>query len=347
MLGKIVVVGAGVVGLTSAIEFLQKGFQVTVFTDQDPLKTTSTVAGAIWMPYKVEPEDKMLEWARSSLEIFNRLKDIPAAGVMWCNHTELFNEHVEKPGWMKLLPEGEAPKFLVPDTAVCMYSVKMPIIDTPKYMKYLLDQFIGLGGKLEMRKVSDLRELTDYQIILNCSGVWSGELAHDDKVYSVKGQAVSVTRPSTEEITESMLYINGGVITLVIPHADRIVIGVTAIENDLSPDYDVAEERAVLGRAVTFFPSLAEATVIERKVGFRPVRRDGVRLELEPLDSGRCIVHNYGHAGGGVTLAPGCAIDVVTRVVAYLKDFKPTVTPVKEGGAAPVSHSYEMTGARL
>lgn len=45
-------------------------------------------------------------------------------------------------------------------------------------------------------------------------------------------------------------------------------------------------------------------------VGLRPRRHGGVRLEV---DHGwdTPVVHNYGHGGGGVTLAWGCADRVV------------------------------------
>jgi D-amino-acid oxidase len=45
------------------------------------------------------------------------------------------------------------------------------------------------------------------------------------------------------------------------------------------------------------------------KAGLRPKRDDTFRLEPEPHD-GRLIVHNYGHAGAGITMSWGCAYEV-------------------------------------
>lgn len=46
--------------------------------------------------------------------------------------------------------------------------------------------------------------------------------------------------------------------------------------------------------------------VIRSVVGLRPFRKSGFRLEAERLGS-KTIIHNYGHGGGGVSLAWGCS----------------------------------------
>jgi len=50
--------------------------------------------------------------------------------------------------------------------------------------------------------------------------------------------------------------------------------------------------------------------VIAVKVGLRPFRNSGVRLELEKLGDGRSVIHNYGHGGAGFTLSWACAEEV-------------------------------------
>ncbi|HET7458205.1 MAG TPA: hypothetical protein VFJ74_11185, partial [Gemmatimonadaceae bacterium] len=52
--------------------------------------------------------------------------------------------------------------------------------------------------------------------------------------------------------------------------------------------------------------------VVGDAVGLRPAR-PAVRLEAEPREGGT-VVHCYGHGGAGVTLAWGCADEVVGLV---------------------------------
>ena len=51
--------------------------------------------------------------------------------------------------------------------------------------------------------------------------------------------------------------------------------------------------------------------VLAERVGLRPFRRSGVRLERDRLRDGRTVIHNYGHGGAGFTLSWGCAREVL------------------------------------
>lgn len=53
--------------------------------------------------------------------------------------------------------------------------------------------------------------------------------------------------------------------------------------------------------------------------GLRPYRRGSVRIELEHF-AGRPLVHNYGHGGAGITLAPGSALEVLDLLKPHLPD---------------------------
>jgi len=76
------VVGAGVSGLTTALELSRAGFDVEIVAAERPEHTTSLAAGAIWGPYLVQPLDKVRQWSAKSLEVFDRLAiEEPSSGV--------------------------------------------------------------------------------------------------------------------------------------------------------------------------------------------------------------------------------------------------------------------------
>jgi len=50
--------------------------------------------------------------------------------------------------------------------------------------------------------------------------------------------------------------------------------------------------------------------IIATRVGLRPYRKSGVRVEAGRMNDGRTIIHNYGHGGAGFTLSWACAEEV-------------------------------------
>src|SRR5580692_4896516 len=69
----IVVVGAGVVGLSTAISLAEAGLSTRVVAAEPPSRVTSVAAGAIWGPVRCGPDDRCREWARTGLEVLVRL----------------------------------------------------------------------------------------------------------------------------------------------------------------------------------------------------------------------------------------------------------------------------------
>ena len=67
-------------------------------------------------------------------------------------------------------------------------------------------------------------------------------------------------------------------------------------------------EAELTGRGFAL-PDLREERVIRQLAGVRPYRRGGIRVEGES-HGGFPLFHNYGHGGGGLTTAWGCAEEV-------------------------------------
>ena len=56
-----------------------------------------------------------------------------------------------------------------------------------------------------------------------------------------------------------------------------------------------------------------DAEIVYKQSGIRPMRKGGVRLELEIFKNENKhvkVIHNYGHGSIGVTLSWGCAEEV-------------------------------------
>ena len=99
-----VVVGAGVVGLTTAISLAEAGLSTRVVTAEPPPAATSAAAGAIWGPVRCGPPERCLAWAVTGLEVLSGLAGDPDTGVHVIAGREVAAHHATPPGWLSLLP---------------------------------------------------------------------------------------------------------------------------------------------------------------------------------------------------------------------------------------------------
>ena len=72
-MSKVIVVGAGVVGLTCAVRLLEAGHAVDVVARDLPLETTSAVAAALWYPFRAYPFERVTAWSGDSYAQFDWL----------------------------------------------------------------------------------------------------------------------------------------------------------------------------------------------------------------------------------------------------------------------------------
>src|ERR1051326_5696898 len=63
----VLVIGAGVAGLTTAVCLAEAGARVAVQAELPPGETTSAVAGAIWGPHLVGMDDRVRRWGLVTL----------------------------------------------------------------------------------------------------------------------------------------------------------------------------------------------------------------------------------------------------------------------------------------
>ena len=303
--GRVVVVGAGVIGLTAAVRLAQAGFEVEVLAREMPLETTSAVAAAIWYPYLIQPLDRALDWAGRSLVEFERLADEPDSGVAMTNGSELLREPADRPWWSPLVP-ALRPLDSVPSTFKGGWSFVTAIVEMPLYLGWLRARLEALGGS--MTRVALGAIPPDARVIVNCAGLGARSLVGDQGLSPVRGQVLVVTQVGLERWV-----LDAAGLTYVVPRSSDIILGGTEIEGDWDTSPDPGAAAKILGRATALVPELAEADILAHRVGLRPARPE-VRLEVEQRSTGNRVVHCYGHGGAGVTVSWGCADEVVTLV---------------------------------
>lgn len=298
---RVVVVGAGVVGLTCAIRLLEAGHRVDVQARDLPLETTSAVAAAIWYPYRALPQDRVTVWAARTYEVLAGLAQQDGTGARMVFGTEVHRTPRASPWWAAAVPDLADPDVL-PDGYAHGWSFLAPVVEMPVHLAWLRARVEELGGTLTRLSLPGLPAGADV-VVVNCSGLGARVLAGDLTVAPVRGQVLHV-----EQVGLDRWWLDATGPTYVVPRSGDIVVGGTDQEGDwdLAPSPRTAAQ--MLARAVALEPALADARVLRHRVGLRPAR-PAVRVERE----GR-VVHCYGHGGAGVTLSWGCAEEVVSLV---------------------------------
>ncbi|MFJ2889992.1 FAD-dependent oxidoreductase [Streptomyces sp. NPDC087305] len=308
--GDVIVVGGGVIGLTTAVVLAERGARVRVWTREPVELTTSAVAGALWWPYRIEPEPLVGEWALQSLVVYEELAARPEeTGVRMVEGVQGETRLDELGSWAARVPglrEARAEEF-----AGDGLWARLPLIDMSVHLPWLRDRFVELGGTVEEASVVDLSEVPA-SVVVNCTGLASLDLVPDRSVRPVRGQLVVVENPGITTWLTAVDH-SADTSTYFFPQPGGLILGGTAEENAWSMTPDPATAEAIIARCAAFRPEIADARVLEHRVGLRPTR-PAVRLEREVLRGGRVLVHNYGHGGAGITVAWGCAREAADLV---------------------------------
>jgi len=311
-MAEAVVIGCGVIGLSTAIRLREAGGDARIVTASPPEETTSAVAAAIWYPYKAYPEHDVLRWGRRTFEVLETLASTPEAGVRMRGGLELRRERSGQPWWAEAVPgvrrctEDELPPGYRDG-----HTFVVPIIEMPVYLRYLRDRFAAAGGTVERRVVARPEEFADEaSVVVNCAGLGAGGLVGDTSMAPIRGQVLRVRNPGLDRFFLDEDDPEG--VTYIVPRSQDCVLGGTAEEGEWDTEPDPGTAAAILRRCAALEPRLAGAEVLGHGVGLRPGRSE-VRLEREP-GGGLPLVHNYGHGGSGVTLSWGCAEEALRLV---------------------------------
>ncbi|KAG9218144.1 hypothetical protein CCMSSC00406_0008083 [Pleurotus cornucopiae] len=320
-LKQVVVVGAGVIGLTTALKLQQKGgYQVTIIAEAFPsdaktVKYTSHWAGAHHVSF--EPRDSPKH--KIDRDTFDVLWEMSAPSsateglFLRIPQEEHYYDERPEPSPLDHMPDFRyLPKdSLVPD-AIGGVAFNTLTIDTPRYLNYLFAQFLSAGGLIDRASIQHLIQILEggakvfstpkdapkieVDAIIVCAGLGARTLGGvDDKtVHPIRGQTILIRAPW---IRFGRTLSKEDVWTYVIPRrSGDVIVGGTKVDNDWYPKARPETTIDILTRALAICPELAPPEIravrkptiedvvpiiIEEGCGFRPGRTGGLRLEVE------------------------------------------------------------------
>ncbi|KAJ6567477.1 hypothetical protein B0H10DRAFT_2111698 [Mycena sp. CBHHK59/15] len=256
---SVFVVGAGVVGLSTAIRVLEAGYDVTLFaevfpTDPKTVKYTSFWAGAVCRPGLGN------SLSSQTMHIFAQMvkedPNVPIATHPIFGYAEVANPEDRKhdaemkelfPDF-RVLDPNELPHGVASGVAFTIF-----FIDVPQYLAYLWHRFFFLGGRAFRSKLSSLSDLLspttgvrlglehvardgnitettsgsltfNASALVNCTGLGALSLGdvNDTAMFPTRGETVLLRAPW---ITSGLQYAwKNGDITYIIPRGSGVVV---------------------------------------------------------------------------------------------------------------------------
>ena len=195
---RVIVLGAGAVGLTTAIRLLEAGCDVRVVTAAPIEATTSYLTAGIWFPTHVGPPGLVAGWGRRTFEVLAGQARDSVPGVVMRESLALYRQPPGRPDWTASVgPVRDATPDELPPGYRYGLRFAVPQAEMPIYQPWLVQQVTGRGGEIVTQDVNDLAELAGPGVdaVVDCPGLGARELVGDLSVYPVRGQIVRVKNP--------------------------------------------------------------------------------------------------------------------------------------------------------
>ncbi len=302
---QVAIVGAGVSGLTCGVLFAERGYRTAIFAEETGQQTTSGAAAALWFPYDAEPAEKVLSWALQTYKVLVDLTKDLHSGVSMIELRQFSRTgEIQIPDWAIPLGASVTPTVT---TFKSGFTLNVPLMDTTIYLEYLANRFIKAGGgvnaNVHLEKLEDISR--EFDLVINCAGIGARELVQDIDLEPHRGQVAIV--PKIDNLCCAIVC-DDPPLMYAIPRTNDCVCGGTNEVSD-NLDADPTTTAHILDECSRVL-KIENPPVLAERVGLRPFRKPGVRLERDRLRDGRTVIHNYGHGGSGFTLSWGCAEEV-------------------------------------
>jgi glycine oxidase len=323
----ICIAGAGIIGLSLALELHQRGLRVTVLDQSAPLAEASTAAAGMLAAQDPDNPPQLRPLANLSLSLYpdflDRLYNFSNIRVPFQTHTTLqaLPRNHSSPNELTpddlshvlpaLLPSGH--RFILLDeqsldprqlAAALLASIRATTIDLRPHTSILSTRCAN--NSIEITTTAGIIHSSRF---VDCTGAWASTTsALHHQVVPRKGQMLSVALPSTLPlhfvVRTPDIYI---VPRTTGPSAGRAIIGATIEDVGFDKSIHPTDIQHLRSLAAALLPPVADAQQLETWSGLRPATPDGLPL-LGALPEHPNHFIATGHYRNGILLTPATAL---------------------------------------
>ncbi|HWU26269.1 MAG TPA: glycine oxidase ThiO [Rhizomicrobium sp.] len=343
---KIVIVGAGVAGLSIGWRLAQSGAQAVVLERAQPGRGATWAAGGMIAPLAeygmTDSPDARLAW--QSAAIWPRFaEEIEAAsaraigfhcgGSLTIAHAaktlEAFSTRAtEKASILSPAEARNRAPLLADDIAGALWAPEDAQVDNRALGPALATAFVRAGGTLQTNEAAVLFEIHKGRILgvrtpfafyegdayVIAAGAWSGAFSSlppevIPPVLPVKGEMIALTAPAEVRISIPIVWGEG---IYLVPRHGQIFAGATESREGFDTSLTAMAEARLFEAACSLMPALRRWEIAEHWAGLRPGSPDDLPILGETSMAGLFVAS--GQYRNGILLAPSIA-EALCRLV--------------------------------
>ena len=317
------VIGAGVAGLTCALELAERGVSIEIFERGDSLGAAacSWQAGGMLAPWcereSAEPlvarlGEESIEWWADRFSGTVRRGTLVLAQGRDVGELQMFARKTERYEWV----DGERIAALEPDLAGRfqrgVYFASEAHLDPRAALGALAVRLAERGVPIHFDtevQVGAAVSARDAHIIIDCRGLAARDTLSD--LRGVKGEMLLLRQPELS-LSRPVRILHPRVPVYVVPRGDGVfMVGATMIESDEPRRVTARSVLELLSAAYALHPAFGEGEIVEIGTGVRPAFPDNLP-RIRWRDG---ILHVNGLYRHGFLLAPALARQAAAEVM--------------------------------
>ena len=313
-----VIAGAGIIGLSLALELDARGASVVVLEAGQALRQTSFAAAGMLAVDDPANPPALRPLAELSARLYpaflDRVAELAEMRVPFQTTTTL-EAATGLDASVRTMPNVRDLVRQLADDAPAFHLLEERSVDPRQLGEAVLAAVHH--SRIELREHTALTRLAmtptgvhvgtsahplAASMLVDCMGTWSPA-----PVFPRKGQMLAVRMPATLDLSTVVRTPEVYIVPRTDgPNAGRAIIGATIEDAGFDLSVKAADLLGLNRRAVALLPALAEAEFLESWAGLRPATADGLPILGALAAQPRYMVAN-GHFRNGILLAPATA----------------------------------------
>jgi len=308
---RVSIIGAGVAGMTCAVEFAERGVATEVYEQGESFgpQGCSWFAGGMLAPWcecdhsaelVARLGERSIAWWKQRIPTLVQQGSLVVAHGRHGSALVELSRRTSRYTWVDADGVGELEPALVKRFPKGLLFMDEAHLDPREALRFLADRLVSLGGRIHFGVASTARSDGDH-LVVDCTGLAAKQALRE--LRGVKGEML-VLRSKEITLHRPVRLLDPRVPVYIVPRSNgEFMVGATLIESDDSSGVTARSVLELLSAACSLHPAFAEAEILEMGMQVRPAFPDNMPRIVRRPDR----VHINGFFRHGFLLAPAFA----------------------------------------